>query len=77
MRLENGKPGDPPKKTEKPRKRASLKAQLSSLTESSTETRFVQRFLSDASKIAAQEIAKSLGLGYYEGSGGVFSRVYP
>jgi len=32
---------------------------------------------SDASKIAAQETAKSLGLGYYEGSGGVFSRVYP
>lgn len=32
---------------------------------------------SDASKIAAQETAKSHGLGYYEGGGGVFSRVYP
>ncbi len=32
---------------------------------------------SNASKIAAQETAKSLGLAYYEGSGGVFSRVYP
>lgn len=32
---------------------------------------------SDASKIAAKETAKSLGLGYYEGRGGVFNRVYP
>lgn len=32
---------------------------------------------SDASKVAAQETAKTHGLAYYEGTGGVFSRVYP
>ena len=32
---------------------------------------------SEASRVAAQETAKSYGLAYYEGSEGVFSRVYP
>lgn len=31
----------------------------------------------DASKIATQKTARSHGLGYYEGSSGVFNRVYP
>jgi hypothetical protein len=32
---------------------------------------------SEASKTAAQETAKTHGLAYYEGVGGVFNRVYP